>query len=161
MSLCLFFSAVPEYKSITLENKTSQDIVLYPKTNLNILVMWKDIDKEENNRDYTCKDSSDLHLCGKAFKLRARSKVNAYVCFPMVLSGLTPGKTLSLSQGKNVPFKGIVVFERELDTTDDETEEDEGLMRVSKLIYVDGCYCVSLGEVVPTVVNLGSIVYGE
>lgn len=137
-------------KTFSLQNLSNQSVVLYPKSDLNVLVTWETFD-EKNLQNQ--KSINQPHLCGKPFSIRSKQIVSVFV-YLRFLSSIVVQTSDVL---KKTNFSGELYFEREIEEMTD--LEEESLMRVSKPISVIGFFSVSRGEITPSYFELGKIGY--
>ncbi|EFA77121.1 hypothetical protein PPL_09876 [Heterostelium album PN500] len=146
----------------TMRNYLKYDIRIYPKCNINIMLFLHEPSIEElptsNVNNVAADKRRSMRLCGKPFVLTNDQKIIVYPHPPEPESLLTPKKKSLLWKGRKVQFQGTLVFERS-DTTHYPIGPGEGKTHISKLVTINGSYCMSLGALTEESVDIGRIGY--
>eukprot|EP01119_Soliformovum_irregulare_P011729 TRINITY_DN2968_c0_g1_i1.p1 TRINITY_DN2968_c0_g1~~TRINITY_DN2968_c0_g1_i1.p1 ORF type:complete len:2115 (-),score=553.79 TRINITY_DN2968_c0_g1_i1:1679-8023(-) len=142
-----------------VRNKSGEDMLLYPKSNLDIWVSWEDPTfSSHTDPEYLVavpnRQMSGYRTCGKSFNLKSKSQVEVFLKLADKIS-LSTARSENLIQGKRSTQRGYFILEREVDSLQD-FETEESLMRASKSVFVSFQYCLSNGKGGPSI-NLGKI----
>eukprot|EP01133_Synstelium_polycarpum_P011912 gene11912-13878_t len=162
------FSIAPSYvilASFTMRNFLKYDIRIYPKSNLNLTLVLHEgsattirSSDEGNSRGKATDKRKMMRLCGKPFILSSDQKIAVQSRPPDPESTLTAKKKTLLWKGRKVQFQGTLVFERS-DSTHYPIGPGEGRTHISKLVAISGTYCMSLGSISETTVDIGRVGY--
>ncbi|PRP75302.1 hypothetical protein PROFUN_05613, partial [Planoprotostelium fungivorum] len=156
--------------TVTIYNQSKTPITLFPKTNLDVVVTWKEYKPYEvMNPAYKKPEQrgtkTRYHICGESFTLSPKQEITLFVCFTKQIR-LSQNQLSFLNNGKRAVFKGVVVLEREMtedmdimDVMMGEDSSTDQVTRVAKTIPIQGFFGAPMGSVTPDVINVGKIGY--
>ncbi|CAG8474285.1 10773_t:CDS:2 [Acaulospora colombiana] len=143
---------IPAYEQCVeiFNNSESEVLKIAPRSNLDVKVRWGPFGDSRAFSDEELKedDGRSFKICGPTLKLEPRSKAYFYVSCPQPKS-LNRDEIKRVASGKKVNLKGVFFLEDQIQNV------------VVKLACLNASFCVPIGELNTSCLNVGRIGYSN